>query len=55
VIFSYIGFISVEETVGLPDTINVTLQDDVSVLDEVVITAIRSGRTYSNCWYKIGV
>ncbi|AWX43236.1 TonB-dependent receptor SusC [Flagellimonas maritima] len=36
-VFSYIGFSSKEENIGGRTTINVTLQEDVSKLDEVVV------------------
>lgn len=36
-VFSYIGFVTKEVTVGSDSTINVTLDADVSALDEVVI------------------
>lgn len=38
--FSYTGFTSVSETVGNRSTINVTLEENVDVLDEVVVTAL---------------
>jgi Ca-activated chloride channel homolog len=37
--FTYIGFISVEHTVGSSNNINVSMQEDASALDEVVVTA----------------
>lgn len=39
-VFSYLGFISVEIPVGNNSTINTTLQEDVGELDEVVVTAL---------------
>ncbi|WP_405606835.1 SusC/RagA family TonB-linked outer membrane protein [Polaribacter sp. Asnod1-A03] len=36
--FSYVGYKTVEKTVGISNTINVTLEEDASVLDEIVIT-----------------
>lgn len=38
--FTYIGYKTVEETVGASNTINVTLVEDANVLDEVVVTAL---------------
>jgi len=37
--FSYVGLKTVEQTVGAANTINVTMEEDASVLDEVIITA----------------
>jgi TonB-linked SusC/RagA family outer membrane protein len=37
--FTYVGLKSVEQTVGAANTINVTMEEDASVLDEVVVTA----------------
>jgi len=37
--FSYVGFITVEQTVGTANTINVTMQADVSALDEIIVIA----------------
>lgn len=36
-VFSYLGYTSVEKTVGNSNTINVTLKEDANVLDEVVV------------------
>ena len=36
--FSYIGYKTVEKTVGSSNTINVTLEEDANVLEEIVIT-----------------
>ena len=38
--FSYVGYKAVEKTVGLSNTINVTLVEDENVLDEIVLTAL---------------
>lgn len=38
--FSYTGFKPVEEAVGNRSTINVTMEEDIDVLDEVVVTAL---------------
>ncbi len=37
--FTYVGLVTQEITVGASNTINVTMAEDVSVLDEVVVTA----------------
>jgi TonB-linked SusC/RagA family outer membrane protein len=37
--FSYVGLITVEQTVGTSNTINVTMQEDAQELEEVVVTA----------------
>ena len=37
--FSYVGLKTVERTVGAANTINVTMEEDASVLDEVIVTA----------------
>jgi TonB-linked SusC/RagA family outer membrane protein len=37
--FSYVGFLTVEQTVGAANTINVTMQEDAQVLEEVIVTA----------------
>jgi TonB-linked SusC/RagA family outer membrane protein len=38
--FSYLGFLTVEKTIGSSSTINVTMKEDANVLDEVVVTAL---------------
>ncbi len=38
--FSYLGYTSVEKTVGSSNTINVTLKEDANLLDEVVVTGV---------------
>ena len=37
--FSYIGYKTIEKTVGSSNTINVSMEEDASTLDEIVITA----------------
>lgn len=39
-VYSYLGFKTVEITVGSETNINVTLEDDATALDEVVVTAL---------------
>ena len=38
--FSYLGYKTVEKTVGASNTVNVTMEEDANVLDEVVVTAL---------------
>jgi len=38
-VFSYVGLKTVEQTVGAANTINVRMEEDTSVLDEVVVVA----------------
>ncbi|MBT8273670.1 MAG: SusC/RagA family TonB-linked outer membrane protein [Bacteroidia bacterium] len=38
-VFSFVGYVTQELTVGAANVINVTLSEDVSVLEEVVVTA----------------
>ncbi|MFZ9032241.1 MAG: SusC/RagA family TonB-linked outer membrane protein [Robiginitalea sp.] len=42
--FSYVGFLTVEETVGNRTTINVVLREDYTLLEEVVVTALGISR-----------
>jgi len=37
--FSYVGFLTVEQTVGVANTINVSMQEDAEELAEVIVTA----------------
>ena len=37
-VFSYIGFLSGEVTVGSSDTINISLSQDAQALEEVIVT-----------------
>ena len=39
-VFRYLGYKPVEKTVGISNTINVTLSEDSNVLDEIVVTAL---------------
>jgi len=38
--FSYLGYKTVEKTIGSSSTINVTMEEDANVLDEVVVTGL---------------
>jgi len=38
--FSYLGYLTVEKTIGSSNTVNVTMEEDANVLDEVVVTAL---------------
>ena len=51
-IFSYVGFKRTERTVSTP-TINVTLEEDASSLDEVVITAFGIKRETRELGYSV--
>ncbi len=37
--FSYLGYTTIEKTIGASNTLNVTMTEDANVLDEVVVTA----------------
>ncbi len=50
-IFSFVGMKTVEKTIGSSNKVNVTLGEDSSVLDEVVVTGVASGTSRK----KIGV
>ncbi|MHC9088241.1 SusC/RagA family TonB-linked outer membrane protein [Tenacibaculum sp. IMCC1] len=39
-VFSFVGMKTVERTIGSSSTLNVTMQNDVNILEEVVVTAI---------------
>lgn len=52
-IFSYIGFISEERTVGDAKTINVELKSDSKVLNEVVVTALGIERSKKSLSYSV--
>lgn len=41
--FSYLGYKSVERTVGSAATINVTMAEDANLLDEIIVTGVASG------------
>ena len=38
--FSYLGYKTVEKTIGSSNTLNVTMEEDANVLDEVVVTGL---------------
>jgi len=38
-VYSFVGYVTQEQTVGSANTINVSLEEDVSVLEEVIVTA----------------
>ena len=38
--FSYLGYLTVEKTIGTSNTVNVTMKEDANVLDEVVVSAL---------------
>ncbi|MDD7886428.1 SusC/RagA family TonB-linked outer membrane protein [Flavivirga sp. 57AJ16] len=39
-VFSFVGYTTIEATVGATNTVNVTLQEDTEALEEVVVTAL---------------
>ena len=49
--FTYVGLKSQEVTVGASSTLNVTMQEDASVLDEVVVTALGIKREKKSLGY----
>src|SRR5690606_3405380 len=49
--FTYVGLKSQEVTVGTSNTLNVTMQEDASVLDEVVVTALGIKREKKSLGY----
>jgi len=51
--FSYLGLITVEQTVGAANTINVTMQEDAALLEEVVITAFGMKKEKRSVGYAI--
>ena len=50
--YSYLGFVTVEQTVGTANTINVTMQEDAQVLDEVIVTAMGIKRQKKTLTYQ---
>ncbi len=46
--FSYIGYVTVERTVGVSNTINVTLVVDDNLLEEIVVIGYGSGKKISS-------
>jgi TonB-linked SusC/RagA family outer membrane protein len=52
-VFSYMGFITQEVTVGDQSVINVVLQPDNNTLDEVVVTALNIQRDKASLGYSI--
>lgn len=52
-IFSYIGLKTVEQTVGTASTINVTMEEDASALEEVVVTAFGIKRNAKDLGYSV--
>jgi len=52
-VFSYLGYKVTEKTVGRSNTINVTMIEDASVLDEVVVTALGIKRKPKELSYSV--
>jgi TonB-linked SusC/RagA family outer membrane protein len=51
-VFSYVGLKTQEATIGASNTLNVTMIEDASVLDEVVITALGISREKKSLGYS---
>ena len=51
--FSYVGYITTERTVDKANSINVSLQEDVAALDEVVVTAFGIKRNSKDLGYSV--
>ena len=51
--FSYVGLRSQDITVGASNTVNVTMDEDVGVLNEVVVTAIGISRNEKELGYNV--
>jgi TonB-linked SusC/RagA family outer membrane protein len=52
-VFSYLGFQTIEEAVGNRSTINVTLSEDAAELSEVVVTALGIQRNVKALQYSV--
>ncbi|XOV91570.1 MAG: SusC/RagA family TonB-linked outer membrane protein [Bacteroidota bacterium] len=52
-VFSYLGFKSVEETVGNRSQINIQLQPDLTTLGEVVVTALNIEKNEKSLGYSV--
>src|SRR5690606_28799707 len=55
IVFSIIGYVRQTITVGGSSTINVTLQEDASQLDEVVVTALGVQRAPKELGYAMSI
>jgi TonB-linked SusC/RagA family outer membrane protein len=49
--FSYVGFLTVEEMVGIRNTIDIVLKQDYTLLEEVVVTALGISREKKSLGY----
>lgn len=52
-VFSFVGYITIEEAIGTRTQINVTLREDVTSLDEVVVTALGVERSQKALGYSV--
>ncbi|WP_242202811.1 SusC/RagA family TonB-linked outer membrane protein [Aestuariivivens insulae] len=52
-VFSFIGYVAQEITVGASNTINVAMSEDTAVLEEVVVTAFGIKRNPRNLGYAV--
>jgi len=50
--FSYLGYKTVEKTIGSSSTINVTMEEDANILDEVVVTALGISKEKKSLGYS---
>jgi TonB-linked SusC/RagA family outer membrane protein len=50
--FSYLGYTTIEKTIGSSNTINVTMAEDANVLDEVVVTALGISKVKKSLGYS---
>ena len=49
--FSYVGFKTIEKTIGSTNIINIAMEEDASVLDEIVVTALGIKRSKKSLGY----
>ena len=50
--FSYLGYTTVEKTIGSSNTIDITMVEDANVLDEVVVTALGISKVKKSLGYS---
>ena len=53
-VYRYLGYKSIERTIGSSNTISVQLTQDVSVLDEIVITGVARGTSTKKLGFSLG-
>lgn len=52
-VFTYVGFLKKEITIGASNTINVIMEKDVKLMDEVVVTALGISREKRSLGYSV--